>query len=145
MDKKKQKVQYNGYRLIYEGRFIKDSNFKSIRLRWNRFKVTIKDYKFYFEWNVVVKSNDLGLFRIRNGRLIRLELMKYLSDIGYSNREISDFLNISNIKKVRTNDMYKPKDIWVGLKKYQKRLDRVKNNKIISITERLLVNHLPNL
>ena len=67
---------------------------------WNRFKSTIFELRFYVRWNVVVKSNDLGLFRIRNGRLIRLELMKYLSDIGYSNREISDFLNISNIKKV---------------------------------------------
>ena len=67
---------------------------------WNRFKSTIFELRFYVRWNVVVKSNDLGLFRIRNGRLIRLELMKYLCDIGYSNREISDFLNISNIKKV---------------------------------------------
>ena len=35
-----------------------------------------------------MKSNDLVLFRIRTGRLIRLELMKYLSNEGYSNREV---------------------------------------------------------
>ena len=48
--------------------------------------------------------------------------MKYLNTIGYSNREITDFFNISNIKKVRTNTPYKPKDIWIGLKKYNERL-----------------------
>ena len=65
--------------------------------------------------------------------------MKYLSVIGYSNREISDFLNINNIKKVRTNDMYKPKDIWEGLKKYNQRLKRINNYQILSITENLYV------
>ncbi len=65
--------------------------------------------------------------------------MKYLSDEGYSNREISDFLNISNIKKVRTNDMYKPKDVWEGLKKYNQRLKRINNCQTLSITETLYV------
>lgn len=144
MDKKKQKI-FNEYELIYEDRFIKDSNFKSIRLQWNRFKVTIKEYKFYFQWNVIIKSNDLGLFRIGNDRLLRLDLIKYLNKNGYSNREITDFLNISNIKKIRTNTPYTPKDVFMSLKKYNQRLNRIKNNQILSIRESLLVNHFPKL
>ena len=33
-----------------------------------------------------------------------------------SNREMSDFLNISNIKKIRTNTPYTPKDVFMSLK-----------------------------
>ena len=142
MDKKKQ-TTHNNYLIIYEGKFIKDSNYGSILLQWNRFKVTIKNYKFYFRWNVVIKSNDLGLFRLNNKRSFRLELMNHLQKLGYSNREITDFLNVSNIKKVRTNTPYKPKDVWIGLKKYNQRLKRVNNNQILFIRESLYVNHLP--
>ena len=105
----------------------------------NSFKSTIFELKFYYRWNVVVKSNDLGLFRIGNDRLLRLELIKYLNKNGYSNREISDFLKISNIKKIRTNTPYTPKDIFMSLKKYNQRLNRIKNNQIISLRERLFV------
>jgi hypothetical protein len=69
--------------------------------------------------------------------------MIYLNKIGYSNREITDLFNISNIKKVRSNDLYKPKDIWVGLKKYNKRLKRFDNDKVIQFRERLYVSELP--
>ena len=106
---------------------------------WNSFKGTIFELKFYYRWNVVVKSNYLGLFRIGNDRLLRLELIKYLNKNGYSNREISDFLKISNIKKIRTNTPYTPKDVFMSLKKYNQRLNRIKNNQIISLRERLFV------
>ena len=46
--------------------------------------------------------------------------MNYLNKMGYSNREITDFLNVSNIKKVRTNTKYTPKDVFMGIKKYKK-------------------------
>ena len=69
--------------------------------------------------------------------------MNHLHKLGYSNREITDFLNVSNIKKVRTNTPYKPKDVWIGLKKYNQRLKRVNNNQILFIRESLYVNHLP--
>ena len=44
--------------------------------------------------------------------------MNYLYDLGWNNREISDFLNVSNIKKVRTNTKYTPRDVFMGIKKY---------------------------
>ena len=54
--------------------------------------------------------------------------MNHLSNIGFSNREITEFLNVGNIKKVRTNTKYTPKDIFMGIKKYKQRLNRFTNN-----------------
>ena len=63
--------------------------------------------------------------------------MNHLNNIGFSNREITDFLNVSNIKKVRTNTKYTPKDVFMGIKKYRQRLNRFTNNQLISLRERL--------
>ena len=101
--------------------------------------MTILEYKFYFIFNLTIQLNNLGLFRLNNKRSLRLELMNYLNKIGYSNREIKDFLNVSNIKKVRTNSKYSPKDVFMGIKKYKQRLIRFTNNQIISLRERLYI------
>ena len=82
--------------------------------------MTIFEYKFYFIFNHTIQSNNLGVFRLYNKRSFRLKLMNYLNKIGYSNREITNFLNVSNIKNVRTNTKYTPKDIFLGIKKYKK-------------------------
>ena len=123
------------------------SNSKSIRLLWNRFRITFYNTKFYIQYNVLVESQRLSVFKLRttksNKRFIRLELMKYLNKIGYSNVEIRDFLNTNNIKKVRSNTPYKTKDVWIGLKKYNKRLERFKKDKIISLKESFYVDELP--
>ena len=63
--------------------------------------------------------------------------MNYLHNLGWNNREITDFLNVSNIKKVRTNTKYTPKDVFMGIKKYKQRLNRFKNNQVISLRKRL--------
>ncbi len=55
--------------------------------------------------------------------------MKSLSDKGFSTREISDYLNDRNIRTVRTNNQYTPKDVWVGLQKYKTRLSQKENYK----------------
>ena len=106
---------------------------------WNRFQMTIFEYKFYFIFNLTIQSNNLGVFRLNNKRSLRLELMNHLNNIGYSNREITDFLNVCNIKKVRTNTKYTPKDVFMGIKKYKQRLNRFSNNQIIQLRERLYV------
>jgi len=62
-------------------------------------------------------------------RFFLLELMKSLSDKGFSTREISDYLNDRNIRTVRTNNQYTPKDVWVGLQKYKTRLSQKENYK----------------
>ena len=101
--------------------------------------MTIFEYKFYFIFNLTIQSNNLGVFRLNNKRSLRLELMKHLNNIGYSNREISDFLNVSNIKKVRTNSKYIPNDIFMGIKKYKQRLNRYSYNQIKNLRERLYI------
>ena len=65
--------------------------------------MTIFEYKFYFIFNLKIQSNNLGIFRLNDNRLLRLNLMNHLHILGWDNREITDFLNISNIKKIRTN------------------------------------------
>ena len=84
-------------------------------------------------------EKQLEICRLNNKRSLRLELMKHLNNIGYLNREIKDFLNVSNIKKVRTNTKYTPKLIWMTLKNYNIRLLR-KNDNILQIRESLYVN-----
>ena len=101
--------------------------------------MTIFEYKFYFIFNLTIQSNNLGVFRLNNKRSLRLELMNYLNKIGYSNREITDFLIVSNIKKVRTNTEYTLKDVFMGIKKYNQRLNRFTNNQIIQLREILYV------
>ena len=49
--------------------------------------------------------------------------MNYLNKIGYSNREITDFLNVSNFKKVRTNTKYTTKDVFMCIKKIQTKVE----------------------
>ena len=87
----------------------------------------------FFKFNVLVESKRLTVFRIGQNRLDRLELMKRLSEQGYSNKQISKYLNDRNIKTVRANKKYTPKDVWVGLKKYRKRLERFKLDNIIGL------------
>jgi len=79
------------------------------------------------------------LFRIGTDRLLRLKLMKKLKDEGYNSKEISEFLNINGIKPLRTDNPYTPKLVWVTLKKYQKRLDRIGINRITQFKEGLYI------
>ena len=65
--------------------------------------------------------------------------MKKLKDEGYNNKEISEFFNVNGIRLLRTNNLYSPQLVWVTLAKYEKRLRRVGNNKIISFKETLYV------
>jgi hypothetical protein len=66
--------------------------------------------------------------------------MKKLKDEGYNSKEIPEFLNINGIKPLRTDNPYTPKLVWVTLKKYQNRLDRLGNNRITQFKEGLYVS-----
>ena len=87
---------------------------------------------------MLIETKRLGVFRIRNERLKRLELIYNLHKNGLSNKEISEYLNNKNLKTFRTNDNYTPKLIWMTLKKYKIKLLRNKDN-IIQIKECLYV------
>ena len=114
------------------------SNFKSIRLQWNKFRNTYCDYKLFVKFNITINTNKLSVFRIRNEKLKRLELIYNLHIKGLSNKEISEYLNNKNLKTFRTNDIFTPKLIWITLKKYKIRLLR-NNDNIIQIKECLYV------
>ena len=83
----------------------------------------------------------MSVFRIRNERLKRLELIYDLHKKGLSNKEISEYLNNKNLKTFRTNNIYTPKLIWMTIKKYKIRLLRNKEI-IIQIKECLYVTPL---
>ena len=63
--------------------------------------------------------------------------MKYLSDIGYSSKQISKFFNYNKIKTIRCNRNYTQKDIWLGINKYEKRLERYTKDNVKLISEKL--------
>ena len=71
-------------------------------------------------------------------RVLRLELIKTLSDKGMSNRDISNFLNSMGIKTPKGKDYY-PNLIWVTLKKYRKRLERYSPYKVVRSSEKLVI------
>ena len=87
---------------------------------------------------MLIETPRLGVFRTRNKRLKRLELIHSLHEKGLTNKEISEYLNNKNLKTTRTNNSYTPKLIWMILKKYKIRLLRNKDN-IIKIKECLYV------
>ena len=110
-------------------------------LQWNKFRITYSEYKLFLNFNVLIETNRLGVFRIRNERLKRLQLIYSLYKKGLNNKEISEYLNNKNFKTFRTNNIYTPKLIWMTLKKYKIRLLRNKDN-IIQIKECLYVTPL---
>ena len=110
------------------------------RLRWNKFRLTFgENHSFFFEFNITIECNDLGLKRLGSNQIYRLELMKKLKDEGYNSKEISEFLNVNGIRPLRTNHPYSPQLVWVTLNKYEKRLSRVGNTKLIFFEETLYV------
>ena len=110
-------------------------------IQWNKFRITYSDYKLFINFNVLIETNRLGVFRIGNKRLKRLELIYSLHKKGLSNKDISEYLNNKNLRTLRTNNIYTPKLIWMTLKKYKIRLLRNKDN-IIQIKECLYVTPL---
>ena len=82
------------------------------------------------------------MIQLSKSRIQRLDLMLLLQEKYQMNSvEISDFLNSNNIKTPK-NKTYNHKIVWVSIMKYKKRLDRFKNDKIIDVKERILVEKL---
>ena len=65
--------------------------------------------------------------------------MLYLQEKYQMNSvEISNFLNSNNIKTPK-NKTYNHKIVWVSIMKYKRRLNRYKNDKIIDVKERMII------
>ena len=108
-------------------------------LLWNRFRTTFGDEKFYFEYNVLVKTTQLGVFSLNPKRKQRLELIYDLHLQGWSNKQISDYLNSKSLKTIRTRKQYTTKLIWMTIHKYKNRLSR-KSDRILRIKESINVS-----
>ena len=93
--------------------------------------MTYGHYLLSIKYSVIVESKRLTHFKIGQNRSDRLELMKSLSDDGFSNKEISEFLNKNKIYKVRTKGEYSHNDVCMGLKKYRRRSERIKSEMCI--------------
>tara|TARA_Y100000991_G_scaffold200154_1_gene172348 strand:+ start:52 stop:441 length:390 start_codon:yes stop_codon:yes gene_type:complete len=106
--------------------------------QWNKFRNTYYDYKLFFNLKVLIRTNRLGVFRIGNERLKRLELNYNLHKNGLSNKDICEYLSLRKLKTFRTQKEYTPKLIWGTIQKYKKRLQRNKD-KILFLRESLYV------
>ena len=75
--------------------------------------MTIFVYKFYFTFNFTIQSNNLCVFRFNNKRSLRLELINNLNKIGYSNREITDFLKVILTRLEPILNTHQKMSLWV--------------------------------
>ena len=109
------------------------------QLQWNKFRTTFSDEKFYFGYDVLVDTTQLGVFSLNSKRKQRLKLIYDLHTKGWSNKKISDYLNSKNLKTPRTRKEFTPKLIWMTIHRYQKRLTR-KSNRILRIKESINIS-----
>ena len=112
---------------------------QTIQSLWNRFRTTFGDEKFYFEYNVLVETTQLGVFSLNPKRKQRLELIYDLHLQGWSNKQITDYLNSKNLKTLRTRKQYTTKLIWMTIHKFKNRLFR-KSDRILRIKESINVS-----
>ena len=82
------------------------SRFKSKQSQSNRFRITYLKGNYNFKFKFTLETSKLGVFRLSESRLKRLELMNELSNRGYSSTQITNFLNINGIRTIRTNEKY---------------------------------------
>ena len=109
-------------------------HYNVIPLPWNKLQMTclVVDFK------VEVTTKSLSLVNLNETRTKRLEWLFSLRENGYSNKEISDYLNDRSVLSP-SGKAYSPKLIWVTLKKYQDRLKRSKEYQITNVVERLSI------
>ena len=109
------------------------------RLRWNNLRITYGDnYKLFIRFNVLLETKRLSIIRLSEDRSQRLELMVRLSDEGYSNKEISDYLNRNNIRTPKGLKYY-PSLVWSTLFKFRRRRQRSMTYKLVRLVEILVV------
>lgn len=79
------------------------------------------------------------MFSLNPKRKQRLELIYDLYLQGWSNKQISDYLNSKSLKTIRTRKQYTTKLIWMTIHKYKNRLFR-KYDRILRIKESINVS-----
>ena len=87
----------------------------------------------------MVETTQLGVFSLNPKRKQRLELIYDLHLQGWSNKQITDHLNLKNLKTLRTIKQYTTKLIWMTIHKFKNRLFR-KSDRILRIKESINVS-----
>ena len=87
----------------------------------------------------MVETTQLGVFSLSPKRKQRLDLIYDLHLQGWSNTQITDYLNSKNLKTLRTRKQYTTKLIWMTIHKFKNRLSR-KSDRILRIKESINVS-----
>ena len=87
----------------------------------------------------MVETTQLGVFSLNLKRKQRLELIYDLHLQGWSNKQITDYLNSKKFKTLRTKKQYTTKLIWMTIHKFKNRLFR-KSDRILRIKESINVS-----
>jgi len=103
-------------------------------LQWNKLEMTCLVVDFIIE----MTTKSLSLVNLNEMRTERLEWLFSLRENGYSNKEISNYLNYRGIRSPN-GKVYSAKLMWVTLKKYQNRLKRSNDYQITSVVEKLFI------
>ena len=96
-------------------------------IQWNRFRCIKFDPREYFLGvDVTIRTRLLSLPELSADRLERLHLIDDLHQKGLTNRDIADYLNERGMRSPR-GGFYSPKLVWVTLKKFLLRKERMKD------------------
>ena len=85
---------------------------------------------YFFKNKLTIYTRSCSLDRISTKNQNRLDFILKLHNQGYSNVEITNFLNIFGFKRRNKKDNYKVKDVWVCLKKLKLREERKKDTRM---------------
>ena len=83
----------------------------------NKFKVSYPNIEIFLENELEINTDLLSMNWIGDKRLNRINLIWDLHIKGFSNREITDYLNDNGLKTVISNKEYQCKDIFSVIKK----------------------------
>ena len=97
------------------------SVFKLNPLQWSELRGTYIE----FRNQLIITTSKFTEDYINDQNSFRLELIYKLYERGWSNREITDFLNIFGIKKRNSQTDYLVKDVFMCLKKLKIRKERL--------------------
>ena len=95
----------------------------------NVFKNTNNKIGFGVKQKVRITTKSTGINYLNDTNESRLKLILDLCNRGYSNKEISEFLNMNGICPPRTIE-FTPKLIWATLKKLRFREEKKKKRKL---------------
>jgi len=77
------------------------------------------------KFDILLTSKSLSIDKLSDNKRVRHEIILDLHERGFSNKQISEYMNDRNIISPRGVEYY-PSLIWVTLKKIKQREERLK-------------------